>query len=167
VLSLGQGNLDFGSTVAEIRHDLYSLRFPRLYGEQIVHCDPLLPSTYFGQRLSKKGQLRGNLLDHLAGGDRQGSAGREGAGGSAGNRSHSGRALGSKSNAIELIGTMHDHDQSAHWRRIRLAVASCSKSTAPRMQVQLLSGGEQTSLPKWRRCRHVITYLFSSGYAPG
>jgi hypothetical protein len=63
-----RGNLDFGSTVAEIRHDLYSLRFPRLYGEQIVHCDPLLPSTYFGQRLSKKGQLRGNLLDHLAGG---------------------------------------------------------------------------------------------------
>src|SRR5450759_4685938 len=34
-----RGNLDFGSTVAEIRHDLYSLRFPRLYGEQIVHCD--------------------------------------------------------------------------------------------------------------------------------
>ena len=49
------------------RHDLYSLRFPRLYGEQIVHCDPLLPSTYFGARLSKKGPLRGNLLDHLAG----------------------------------------------------------------------------------------------------
>lgn len=39
------------------------------------------------------------------------------------------------------------------------------KGTAPRMQVQLLSGGEQTSLPKSRRCRHVITHLFSSGYA--
>ena len=33
------------------------------------------------------------------------------------------------------------------------------KGTAPRMQVQLLSGGEQTSLPKSRQCRHVITYL--------
>jgi hypothetical protein len=33
------------------------------------------------------------------------------------------------------------------------------------VQVQLLSGGEQTSLLKSRRCRHVITYLSSSGYA--
>jgi hypothetical protein len=32
-------------------------------------------------------------------------------------------------------------------------------------QVQLLSGVEQTCLPKSRRCRHVITHLFSSGYA--
>jgi hypothetical protein len=39
------------------------------------------------------------------------------------------------------------------------------KARHPRMQVQLLNGGEQTSLPKSRRCRHVITYLFSSGYA--
>jgi hypothetical protein len=39
------------------------------------------------------------------------------------------------------------------------------KARHPRVQVQLLSGGKQTSLPKSRRCRHVITYLFSSGYA--
>ena len=29
----------------------------------------------------------------------------------------------------------------------------------------LILGGEQTSLPKSRPCRHVITHLFSSGYA--
>jgi TPR repeat protein len=34
------------------------------------------------------------------------------------------------------------------------------KGTAPRMQVRLLSGGEQTSLPKSRRSRHGITHLF-------
>jgi hypothetical protein len=28
-----------------------------------------------------------------------------------------------------------------------------------------LSGRKQTSLPKSRQCRHVITHLFSSGYA--
>jgi len=32
-----------------------------------------------------------------------------------------------------------------------------AKGTAPRMQVQLLSGGEQTSLLKSRPCRH-LTY---------
>ena len=39
--------------------------------------------------------------------------------------------------------------------KIRLAVATW----------QFLRGGEQTSLPKSRRCRHVITHLFSLGYA--
>jgi TPR repeat protein len=40
------------------------------------------------------------------------------------------------------------------------------KGTAPRMQVQLLRGREQTSLPKSRRCTPVIPHLFSSA-TPG
>jgi hypothetical protein len=40
-----------------------------------------------------------------------------------------------------------------------------AKAQLPPLQVQWLSGGEQTSLPKSRRCRHFITHLFSSDYA--
>ena len=63
-----KGNLDFGNTVAEIRHDLYLLRFPRLFGTEIVHCDPLLIGMDFGPRITMRGtMLKANLFDQLAG----------------------------------------------------------------------------------------------------
>jgi HEPN domain-containing protein len=66
-----KGNLDFGNTVGEIRHDLYSLRFPRLYGTEIVHCDPMLLGVNLGpHRRIGQGPLRplkSNLFDNLAG----------------------------------------------------------------------------------------------------
>src|SRR5207249_9773747 len=61
------GNLDFGNTVAEIRHDLYSLRFPRLFGTKIVHCDPLLMDVNLGPRSSKVVPIKTNLFDDLVG----------------------------------------------------------------------------------------------------
>src|SRR6266446_5294190 len=33
------GNMDFGTTVGHIRHDLYAMRLLRIYGSTIVHCD--------------------------------------------------------------------------------------------------------------------------------
>ena len=62
-----KGNLDFGNTVAKIRHDLYSLRFLRLYGTETVHCDPLLLGLSFGPQMSKNAPIRTNLFDRLAG----------------------------------------------------------------------------------------------------
>jgi len=61
------GNLDFGSTAAEIRHDLYSIQFPRLFGTEIVHCDPLLSAFDFRPRMTRDRLLKTNLFDHLAG----------------------------------------------------------------------------------------------------
>src|SRR5438034_1049995 len=60
-------DLDFGNTVAEIRHDLYSLRFPRLFGTKIVHCDPLLMDVNLGPRSSKVVPIKANLFDDLVG----------------------------------------------------------------------------------------------------
>jgi hypothetical protein len=63
-----KGDLDFGKTVAEIRHDFYSLRLPRLYGSVILHCDPTLPRHYFGPELSvNSGGVSTNLFDYLQG----------------------------------------------------------------------------------------------------
>jgi hypothetical protein len=63
-----KGNLDFGNTVAEIRHDFYSLRLPRLYGSAIVHCDPMLPKSHFGPELTANcGGVKTNLFDYLQG----------------------------------------------------------------------------------------------------
>jgi len=63
-----KGNLDFGNTVAEIRHDFYSLRLPRLYGSAIVHCDPILPRHHFGPELTvNSGGVKTNLFDYLQG----------------------------------------------------------------------------------------------------
>jgi hypothetical protein len=62
------GDLDFGRTVAEIRHDVYSLRLPRLYGSAIVHCDPMLPKSHFGPKLTvNSGGIKTNLFDYLQG----------------------------------------------------------------------------------------------------
>jgi hypothetical protein len=55
--------------VAEVRHDFYSLRLPRLYGSVILHCDPTLPRHYFGPGLSvNSGGVSTNLFDYLQGG---------------------------------------------------------------------------------------------------
>jgi hypothetical protein len=63
-----KGNLDFGNTVADVRHDFYSLRLPRLYGSAIVHCDPMLPKHHFGPALAvNSGGVKTNLLDYLPG----------------------------------------------------------------------------------------------------
>ena len=63
-----KGDLDFGKTVAEIRHDLYTLRLPRLYGTAIVHCDPILPKQYFGPELAVNcGGVKTNLFNYLQG----------------------------------------------------------------------------------------------------
>jgi hypothetical protein len=63
-----KGDLDFGRTVAEIRHDFYALRLPRLYGTAIVHCDPILPKQYFGPKLAvNSGGVKTNLFDYLRG----------------------------------------------------------------------------------------------------
>jgi hypothetical protein len=63
-----KGDLDFGKTVAEIRHDFYSLRLPRLYGSAIVHCDPLLPKTHFGPEIAvNSGGVKTNLFENLTG----------------------------------------------------------------------------------------------------
>jgi len=63
-----KGNLDSGNSVAEIRHDFYALRLPRLYGSAIVHCDPLLPKNHFGPELAvNSGGVKTNLFDYLRG----------------------------------------------------------------------------------------------------
>jgi HEPN domain-containing protein len=63
-----KGDLDFGKTVVEIRHDLYSLRLCRLYGTEIVYCDPLLLGQNLGPRLATSGfGVRTNLFDYLQG----------------------------------------------------------------------------------------------------
>jgi hypothetical protein len=63
-----KGNLDFGNTLAEIRHDFYTLRLPRLYGSAIVHCDPTLPKSHFGPELTvNSGGVKTNLFDYLFG----------------------------------------------------------------------------------------------------
>jgi len=63
-----KGDLDFGRTVAEIRHDFYSLRVPRLYGSAIVHCDPMLQGHDFGPELAvNSGGVKTNLFDYLEG----------------------------------------------------------------------------------------------------
>ncbi len=63
-----KGDLDFGKTVSEIRHDFYSLRVPRLYGTAIVHCDPILPKQYFGPELAvNSGGVKTNLFSYLQG----------------------------------------------------------------------------------------------------
>ena len=63
-----KGKLDFGKTVAQIRHDVYALRLPRLYGTAVVHCDPILPKEYFGPELAvKSGGVKTNLFGCLQG----------------------------------------------------------------------------------------------------
>jgi hypothetical protein len=60
--------MDFGITVAHIRHDLYSMRLIRIYGSTIVHCDPNLHGADFGPSLrTDKIPPKSNLLDHLQG----------------------------------------------------------------------------------------------------
>ena len=49
-----------------------------------------------------------------------------------------------------------------HWLTIREQLLN---GTYKRQAAAENRHGEQTSLPKSRRCRHVITHLFSSGYA--
>lgn len=63
-----KGNLDFGATVVELRHDFYSLRLPRIFGGEIVHCDPLLVSHNFGPRVTRNGvAVKTNLFENLQG----------------------------------------------------------------------------------------------------
>jgi len=63
-----KGDLDFGRTAAEIRHDFYSLRVPRLYGSAMVHCDPMLQGHDFGPALAvNSGGVKTNLFDYLEG----------------------------------------------------------------------------------------------------
>lgn len=63
-----KGDLDFGKTVAEIRHDFFSLRLPRLYGTATVHCDPMLLGHDFGPELvANSGGVKRNLFDYLQG----------------------------------------------------------------------------------------------------
>jgi hypothetical protein len=63
-----KGNLDFGNTVARIRHDFYSLRLTRLYGSEFLHCDPIVPSHYFGPEITvNSGGVKTNLFDRLQG----------------------------------------------------------------------------------------------------
>jgi len=60
--------MDFGTTVAHIRHDLYPMRLIRIYGSTIVHCDPGLRGADFGPSLRTDGiPPKSNLLDHLKG----------------------------------------------------------------------------------------------------
>jgi hypothetical protein len=60
--------MDFGTTVAHIRHDLYPMRLIRVYGSTIVHCDPFLHGTDFGPSLrTDRIPPKSNLLDHLQG----------------------------------------------------------------------------------------------------
>ena len=47
--------MDFGTTVAHIRHDLYPMRLIRIYGSTIVHCDPVLHDSNFGPSLRTNG----------------------------------------------------------------------------------------------------------------
>jgi hypothetical protein len=63
-----KGDLDFGKTVAQIRHDVYPLRLPRLYGTAFVHCDPTLSKETFGPELTvNSGGVKTNLLGCLQG----------------------------------------------------------------------------------------------------
>jgi hypothetical protein len=60
--------MDFGTTVAHIRHDLYPMRLIRIYGSTIVHCDPALHGADFGPSLrTDRIPPKLNLLDHLKG----------------------------------------------------------------------------------------------------
>jgi hypothetical protein len=61
------GNLDFGNTVAEIRHDFYSIRIPRFFGTGIIHSDPVLTGMDFGSPLVNRGPFRANLFNNLEG----------------------------------------------------------------------------------------------------
>jgi hypothetical protein len=47
--------MDFGTTVAHIRHDLYPMRLIRIYGGTIVHCDPVQNGGDFGPSLRQAG----------------------------------------------------------------------------------------------------------------
>ena len=60
-------NLDFGSTVVQIRHDLYLLPIHRLYGTIIQHCDPMFFRRDLGPKLGKNGPVKTNLLESLSG----------------------------------------------------------------------------------------------------
>jgi len=60
--------MDFGTTVAHIRHDLYPMRLIRVYGSTIMHCDPALHGADCGPSLRTDGiPPKSNLLDHLQG----------------------------------------------------------------------------------------------------
>jgi hypothetical protein len=60
--------MDFGTTVAHIRHDRYPMRLIRIYGSTIVHCDPVLHDSNFGPSLRTDGTPpKSNLLNYLQG----------------------------------------------------------------------------------------------------
>jgi HEPN domain-containing protein len=60
--------MDFGTTVAQIRHDVYPMRLIRIYGAAIMHCDPVLHGTNFGPSLSTDGNpSKSSLLGQLQG----------------------------------------------------------------------------------------------------
>jgi HEPN domain-containing protein len=63
-----KGDLDFGKTVAKVRHDFYSVRLPNLYGTAFVHCDPMLLGYNFGPELTvNSGGVKMNLFNYLQG----------------------------------------------------------------------------------------------------
>lgn len=60
-------NFDYGNTVAEIRHDLYLIRCVRLYGRELMVCDPLLFNKNLGPKIAVNTTVKFNLLNLLDG----------------------------------------------------------------------------------------------------